>query len=141
MEELHELTGTLSLITLIIVTLSGVIIYKFRYFKKWLQYGAFKKMHILLAALLTAGVAVHFLTTDERHPLLIGGMILLGIVFILALALRMGKGRNAIIIAKITLLAIASVLLLVGHEVADEHEHNGVEHSEYHENDDHGHDH
>ena len=49
----------------------------------------------------------------------------------------MGKGRNAIIVAKITLLAIASVLLLIGHEVAEEHEHEGIKHSEYH--DDNGH--
>ena len=138
MEELHEFTGLLGLIGLLAASLTGALVYRFNHVNRWLRYDITFLIHRLSTLLVVAAITVHFFTTDERHPLLLGGLIAIAAVMLLGTWLHMRKSKTVLYL-KMALLGAAAVALLVGHEIAEDHEHEGVEHSEYH--DDHHHEH
>jgi predicted ferric reductase len=134
MEELHEFTGILGLFGLVVAALSGLLVYRFKYVNRWLHYDAVFLIHRLATLLVVAAITVHFFTTDERHPVLLAGLIAIATVMLLGTWLHMRKSKTVIYL-KMGLLSAAAVLLLIGHEIAEEHEHNGTGHSEYHDDD------
>lgn len=137
MEELHELTGLLGLLGLVVAGVSGALIYRFKYVNRWLRYDTVFLLHRLATLLVVTAITVHFFTTDERHPLLLAGLIAVAAVMLLGTWLHMRKSQTVIYL-KMGLLSTAAVLLLIGHEIAEEHEHDeDAEHHEYYDNDAH----
>ena len=141
MEELHELTGYISLVSLILITLSGLLMFNYRRIGGLINFLILKQFHAGFALILILSVMIHFFSTDERHYLLLLGIIGILLILIISLTIRYTQPKKIILIIKIILLCFSLSLLYYGHQIAEEHEHNGIPHHEYHGTEYHKHEH
>lgn len=130
MEGLHDATGSVSLWLLIIISVSGLAMFKYRYVKNYLNFPRqkFFMIHRYIIALLILTVVTHIFTTKNFNPSLFVGTGVLLPVIALGFMYRHKQIKlkyfNMLAYVKIAILVFSLIFLTVGHDIAEKNRHN-----------------
>ncbi len=122
MEELHEFLGVVGLLSLIATTISGIMIYKYRWIKSFAgkMRPYLKSVHYYGTIGFASLLLLHLLTTNKTHFLLVTGSSLLCFTLVLGFSFKYSKKYfTQIIKTKIILLITAAIFLSTGHDIVD----------------------
>jgi len=125
MDFLHEITGNISSLIAYALAASGLVIYFFRYVRKYAQIDRklIVKIHLIMTLIMIVPVLAHIFTTDKSNFFVYFSVLLFVPVAILGLSLRVSKVKTKaykkVIIAKIVILLIVAASLTLGHTLLE----------------------
>jgi len=127
---IHDASGSIAEYLLYALAVSGLLIYFYRYTRKYIKIDrkTFVKYHLYGSLLTLPFFVIHYFTTDKSNFFLLISIPLFVLAGLAGVSLRFKKLKNGyfkkVIKFKIGLLVIALIITTLGHSIIeDDHKH------------------
>ena len=130
LEELHELLGFLAATSLGVVVGAGVAAYRYQWVKAFvpLQRATLVRIHFWVAVVFQSAMVLHYALAPHVHGAQQAGALALAVCLLVGFSFRVSRKHfHPAIRAKAVLVILGGVLLVAGHWLVEDHDHDHEE--------------